>query len=89
MPSTRDQLLREIKTFLRVAKMTPASFGGAAAGNNKVIAKLERGGTISIDTADRIRDYIAAERKRLRKSRASACESSLSDSRASSSGQSE
>ena len=60
--STRQQLLREIRTFLKKTKMSPTTFGQRAAGNTYIVERLKEGRQISIDTLDRIRAYIAKER---------------------------
>ena len=59
--STKRQLLREIKAFLKLTGLPASSFGLYAVGNSRLVSKLEAGGTISIDVADRVRAYIAAE----------------------------
>ena len=57
---SKAKLLKEIHAFLARTKMNPATFGHKAAGNSRLVKKLEDGGTVSIDTADVIRAYMAA-----------------------------
>ena len=61
--STREALLAEIDAFLARPdiNMTEATFGLACANDGKLVLRLRKpGGNITINTADAIRDYIAA-----------------------------
>ena len=58
---TKKKLLREIKAFLRATKMSPGAFGKRSVQNSRLVRKLEEGGTISIDVADRVVSYMQAE----------------------------
>ncbi len=64
---TKAKLLREIKAFLRLSKMEASTFGRLSVNNSRLVAKLERGGTVSIDVLDRVRTYMQTESKRLKR----------------------
>jgi hypothetical protein len=52
-------LLAEMKAFLNRSGMAASYFGKKACGNSEVIARLEAGGTVTLDTAHSIRKFIA------------------------------
>ena len=42
--------------------MGPSYFGKVACGNSELVGRLESGKTITLETADRIREYMAERR---------------------------
>ena len=58
-----SDLLKEIHAFLVTSGMGRSYFGKAACGNSELVDRLERGKTITLVTADKIRKFIA-ERER-------------------------
>lgn len=52
----------EIRDFLKESGMAPSYFGQLAAGNSSLVKKLEAGRTVTLPTARRIRDFMAARR---------------------------
>ena len=61
--SSTSALLKEIEAFLIGSAMGEAAFGQKAAGNGKIVQRLRSGGSCSLDTADKIRQFIASEVK--------------------------
>lgn len=57
-----DDLLSDIHGFLTETGMGPSYFGKAACGNSEVVGRLEAGRTITLETAEKIRSFIAARR---------------------------
>lgn len=55
-----NDLLKEIRRFLSRTGMGPSYFGKAACGNSELVERLENGGTVTLVTADRIRDFMQA-----------------------------
>lgn len=55
-------LLGEIRTFLSETGMGPSYFGKAACGNSEVVGRLEAGRTVTLATAEKIRDFIRDRR---------------------------
>ncbi|TAM96259.1 MAG: hypothetical protein EPN45_21210 [Rhizobiaceae bacterium] len=56
-------LLHEIRNFLAESKMGNSYFGKAACGNSELVNRLENGRTITLETAEKVRAFIAARRK--------------------------
>ncbi len=65
MQSTRQKLLREIKAFLRESGMTAGQFGQHVSGNSHLVTRLEKGGDVTTQVADKIEAYIASERAKM------------------------
>jgi phosphopantothenoylcysteine decarboxylase / phosphopantothenate---cysteine ligase len=59
---TKD-LLAEIEAFLAATGVTPTKFGVAAVNDGHLVANLRRGNSVTLRTADRVRDYIARQRQ--------------------------
>ena len=57
-------LLAEIEAFLADTGMGASYFGKRATGNSEVVARLRDGGRIWPETEQRIRAFIAVERRR-------------------------
>ena len=53
-----NDLLNEIETFLARSKLGSSYFGKAACGNSEVVERLRNGGTVTLVTAQKIRDFI-------------------------------
>jgi hypothetical protein len=54
-----QELLQEIRDFLKSSGMGPSYFGKRACGNSEVIARLESGKTVTLRTSVRIRTFIS------------------------------
>jgi len=55
-------LLAEINSFLAESRMSASYFGKRAAGNSELVDRLSRGKTITLQTAERVRAFMAARR---------------------------
>ena len=62
MSATARELLGEIEGFLAQFGLTPSKFGVAAVNDGHLVAKLRRGNSITLKTADRVRAYMASRR---------------------------
>lgn len=58
------ELLSEIRVFLSRTGMGPSYFGKAACGNSELVERLENGKTVTLVTADKIRQFIADRTER-------------------------
>ncbi len=56
------KLLAEIRAFLGEAGMADTTFGARAVSNSKLVARLENGGSVSLETAAKVRAFIAEHR---------------------------
>lgn len=61
-----DDLLADIRRFLAETEMGKSYFGKIACGNSELVDRLENGRTITIATADKVRDFMATERAKRR-----------------------
>lgn len=68
MSETAD-LLAECEAFLRESGMLASRFGRAACGNHKLIPRMRAGKTVHLDTAAKVRRYMADWRAMNRPSR--------------------
>lgn len=68
--SLRDDLIKEIKAFLKEADMSPSTFGEEAIGDRALMITLAKGRDLKIATVERIRKFIAAERAKPRSKKA-------------------
>jgi DNA-binding LacI/PurR family transcriptional regulator len=59
---TEKQLLREIENVAREMGVSPATVTLRAVNNSRLPRRLAEGATVSLDTARRILEFIAAER---------------------------
>jgi len=64
MSETARELLGEIEAFLAQFLVTPSKFGVAAVNDGHLVAKLRKGGSVTLKTADRVRAYMASERSK-------------------------
>jgi phosphopantothenoylcysteine decarboxylase / phosphopantothenate---cysteine ligase len=62
MSATARELLGEIEGFLAQFGLTPSKFGVAAVNDGHLVAKLRRGNSVTLKTADRVRAYMASRR---------------------------
>jgi phosphopantothenoylcysteine decarboxylase/phosphopantothenate--cysteine ligase len=62
MGATAKELLGEIEGFLAQFGVTPSKFGVAAVNDGHLVAKLRKGGSVTLKTADRVRAYMASQR---------------------------
>ncbi len=53
------KLLAEIDGFLARSGMAETTFGAKAANNSKLVGRLRSGGSVSLETAARIREFMA------------------------------
>lgn len=61
---TRGKLLAEVEAFLREREMPATRFGIKANGDRTLVFKLRKGRIPQLTTADKIRAFMARERKR-------------------------
>lgn len=61
--STRENLLREIEEFLKQTGMSPTTFGTKAVGDRALMISLRDGRDPKLSTVDKIRSFMAKERK--------------------------
>src|SRR5215510_4917743 len=64
MSATGKELLGEIEGFLAQFQVTPSKFGVAAVNDGHLVAKLRKGGSVTLKTADRVRGYMASQRSK-------------------------
>lgn len=58
-----NDLLADIQTFIRETGMGPSYFGKASCGNSELVERLEKGGTVTLTTADRVRSFMLERSK--------------------------
>lgn len=63
-----DQLLNEIEAFLGRTGMAATTFGQKAILNSKLVDRLRKGGTVTLQTAETIRDFMAEKKTHVRRS---------------------
>jgi len=63
MSSTGKQLLAEIEAFLAEFGVAPTKFGLAAVNDGHLVKNLRAGASVTLRTADRVRDYMAGARR--------------------------
>jgi len=61
MTSATSKLLREVEAYCRGAGIAETTFGREAVNDGKLCARLRAGKSLTLETADRIRDYIASQ----------------------------
>ena len=62
----RPSLIEEIETFLRESGMGASYFGKLATGNSELVARLKQGRRVWPETEQKVREFIARQRKALR-----------------------
>jgi hypothetical protein len=60
--STTIKFLQEIRDGAKLLGIAPSYLCQMAVGNSKLMIRLEAGGKVTLDTVDKIRAYIAANR---------------------------
>lgn len=60
-------LLAEIDAFLAAKGMAPSTFGMKVLNNSKLIDRLRAGGSVRLETAEKIREFIGPPAKRKRR----------------------
>jgi hypothetical protein len=68
MSRSTDQLLVEIEAFLVTSGMSPTMFGIQAMSDGTFFKRLKSGGSVTLTTADRLRDFMASYESRESKS---------------------
>jgi phosphopantothenoylcysteine decarboxylase/phosphopantothenate--cysteine ligase len=63
MSGITKELLAQIGAFLAETGLTPSKFGVAAVNDGHLVANLRRGHSVTLKTADKVRAYMAQERK--------------------------
>lgn len=67
--TANQQLLAEINAFLKISGMAATTFGKVAAGNSQIVERMVAGGSVTLRTADRIRNFIRRKTEELEKAR--------------------
>lgn len=62
-----ETVRKEIKSFLDESGMAPTTFGERAIGDRTLVIRLRKGSGLRADTIDKIRLFIADEKKSTRK----------------------
>lgn len=62
MRGMSDDFLTEIRTFLNQTGMGPSYFGKASCGNSELVERLEKGKTVTLVTAERVRSFMRERR---------------------------
>lgn len=70
--SSADALLQEIEDFLQRSGMTPTQFGQGAMNNSSFVRQLRSGSGVTLRTLDKVRAFMAEERRKRPKRRADA-----------------
>lgn len=58
MARMSSDLLSDIREFLQRTGMGPSYFGKLACGNSELVERLERGATITLVTAEKVRAFM-------------------------------
>lgn len=58
MADARQQLLDEIEAFLKKHSMFASYFGRDAINDTALVSRLRAGGTVQLETADRLRAFM-------------------------------
>jgi hypothetical protein len=62
----KQDLLGEIESFLERSGMNESSFGHKTVNDGNLVKRLRSGGSVTLRTADKIRDFIANNNGRRR-----------------------
>lgn len=68
--STSADILREIQAAAGLMGIAPSTLCQRAASNAKLVSRLEAGGTVTVDTVNKIRSYISAHSVKPKRRRA-------------------
>jgi hypothetical protein len=66
MSKTDTDLITEIDAFLRDVGISPSYFGKKACGNSELVERLRAGRPILNQTEKKVREFMAAERRKRR-----------------------
>ncbi len=58
--TTRDKLLADIERYLERTGLTAREFGVRVRNDTALVYRMRKGGTITMEAADRVRAYMAA-----------------------------
>jgi hypothetical protein len=64
MTRSTDKLLAEIEAYLVDHSMSATAFGAAILNDRHLLRRLRAGGSVTLDTADRIRAYMEGKQRR-------------------------
>lgn len=64
MGSMDNDLLKEIRSFLNETGMGQSYFGKVSCGNSELVQRLEKGKTVTLVTAERVRTFMKESPKR-------------------------
>lgn len=59
MTRSTDQLLLDIEAFIVARGLSATAFGALAMGDRHLVRRLRRGGSVTLDTADGLRLFMA------------------------------
>lgn len=59
--TAKQSLLKEIEQFLALSGMNESAFGHQTNNDGKLVKRLRDGGSVTLETADRIRKFIATK----------------------------
>lgn len=62
--STTVELIREISDFCREFELSESTFGRRVMSDGKFVDRVRHGGGLTVANLDRIRAYMASERKK-------------------------
>ena len=65
--TTKDRLLAELLKFCADFGMSESTFGVMAMNDPSLINKMRKGRSVRLDTADRLKEFMADYRKRQKK----------------------
>jgi hypothetical protein len=69
MPNSQAVLLKEIEVFLIEQNVSATAFGDDVMGDRHLVKRLRNGGLVKLPTADKLRQYMAAERVKAAKAK--------------------
>ena len=69
MVRSTDRLLADIEAFIQRSDMSATAFGEAAMRDRHLIRRLRAGGSVTLDTADAIRRFMAEYKRPLARRR--------------------
>lgn len=62
MTRSTDQLLQEIEAYIERNAMSATAFGEASINDRHLVRRLREGGSVTLDTSDRLRAFMAENR---------------------------
>ena len=61
--SSREQFLAEIETFVATFQLSAKKFSLLAMGDGSFLLRIRKGGDVTLDTAEKVRRFMAGYRK--------------------------